>query len=414
MSVTRHAFRGARALHTAASASREAWTPLARSLARRVRFAGPVPVAEYMRECLTHPAHGYYTGVAEVLGRKGDFVTAPEVSQVFGELVGVWAGSVVQSFKGAEWRLVECGGGTGRLMADVTRVLKRLGCAPVSVGMVEASSVMAEKQRATLDGRGVPVRWFASVDDALEEGKEPVVFVAQEFFDALPVHVFQRAPGGVWRERLVDVQGDADPGPFHFRFVLAPGATPASAMLDSFVQEVGGETGRDSGDVIELSIEAMAVIEKMARCIAQRGGAALLVDYGADSGFTSAGNTLRAIRRHEITPVLSSPGACDVTVDVNFAHLRAAVERLSTPTFPVGFHGAVSQRHFLLSLGAAERFRALARSVLEKSDLSDTDMDAALAKLQSDYQRLVAPDAMGELYKVAAICHEEIGKPAGF
>jgi NADH dehydrogenase [ubiquinone] 1 alpha subcomplex assembly factor 7 len=450
---------------TSASPPREAQTPLGAELSRQILFSGPIPVDQYMRLCLTHPNHGYYTTSNKVFGKSGDFVTAPDVSQVFGEMIAVWiADTAAQLAKkhGADrgFAIAELGPGNGTLMKDILRSLRALRSLPSAVHLVEASMVLRDVQEQCLvdiaSENGIDLRWFAALDnvpdagtiiaeihDTAGEDAIPTIYIAQEFFDALAVNVFQRVAAGKWRERFVDVvRGDVDESgnrllsgaknesTRHFRFVLAPGDTPASSILVSqFLGERAGSTSddddspssvsvpfltdpvrvSDEGEVIELGADGIALAQLLAARVMRSGGAALIVDYGYDVGAEPLptcpppGNTIRAISGHRMSHVLSSPGLCDITADVNFAHLREAVR----PT-GAAFHGSVTQRDMLLRLGAAARFRRLGLAIVDNLTLDDEAIDEKLAALQEDYDRLVEPEQMGTLYRVSAITHPSL------
>lgn len=397
--------------------AKEPITPLGSFLSRQILFSGPIPVSQFMSLCLTHPQHGYYTTRTSVLGSKGDFVTAPEVSQVFGEMIAVWIAKVASQIDAPNgYTLTELGPGKGTLMKDILRSLQRLGALPAGVNLVEASTVLRNVQKDCLaplaSKENIQMRWHSSLKQVpdrttdFEPHSLPSIYVAQEFFDALPVHVFQRLPAGFWREQMVDVMRDdceaANPSPLHFRLVLAPGDTPATTVYrDRFLSSEGPES-------VELCAEGVAVAEELSRRVAQSGGAALIVDYGNDvrAGTPAPATSLRAISKHKLANVLSQPGLSDVTADVNFNHLRSATSQNGT-----AFRGSVTQREFILGLGAAARFRALGLAVVEDASLSDAVIDERLDKLQTDYDRLVGADAMGSIYRVASIANSSLTTP---
>jgi NADH dehydrogenase [ubiquinone] 1 alpha subcomplex assembly factor 7 len=410
--------------------SREPLSPLGAELKRQVLFGGAIPASQYMRLCLTHPKFGYYTTTKEVFGPDGDFVTAPEVSQVYGELVAVWIADVVRQLRvahgeRANFALAELGPGRGTLMNDILRVLIRLKCSPTAVHFVETSPVLRNLQQQRLKQYGlkndISMKWYGALDQVPDVGKTkdspPVIYIAQEFFDALPVHVVQRVGHGPWRERYVDMIRDDDEearaSPLHFRFVLAQRETLAVSMWKSLLAPAGsshapGSSTTDEsvgceGQVVELCADGLALTEEIAGRVSRSGGAALIVDYGFDMDGSLSRSTLRAIRSHQVTSVLSEPGLCDVTADVNFGHLRAVVQRTAG-----AFHGSMTQRDFLLRLGAAARFRALALGIVDDEALRSADVDAQLLKLQQDYDRLTSPREMGTLYRAAAITHPSI------
>lgn len=238
------------------------------------------------------------------------------------------------------------------------------------------------------------VNWVDTLDEALETGNSPRVFLMHEFLDALPVHVFQR-DGDRWRERLVDVNGE-----HALRFVLAGGSTQALALLDVFEPQ---------GDITEVGAEAVSVVERVAETVRKDGGMGLLIDYGEDG---QVGDSVRAFEKHLQVDVLERPGECDVTADINFAQIRMGVEQ----TEGVVMRGPVSQREFLLRLGAADRFRVVAKGVIDravKDGETDEVVDKKLDRLQADYDRLVGESQMGLRYKVAAIVRAENAELAG-
>lgn len=382
-------------------------TALAEALARRIRFGAPLTVAEYMRECLTHPKHGYYTSLS-ALGARGDFITSPEISQVFGELVGVWGAQVVIDQKLDKFRLVELGAGSGALLRDALRALKQLRQLPVRVDIVDASPTLRKAQKRTLANAGVKVYWHDALGDALDAHNTPTVVVGQEFLDALPVHVLHATPRRddsdrlAWRERLVDIDEKGA-----LQWAIARGATPASTAATSLLNK-WGTTEPTKGEVLELALEAIGVVERVATHVGSVGGAALFIDYAVP---TARVDTLRAYRAHTQVHPLTAPGTSDLTVDVNFEHLSLAVASLASP---VRAYGPVTQRELLLRLGIAHRFRALARAVIDDNLRSEQGMDAALAALQANYHSLVDHDNMGGRYSALAVLPESTNIPPAF
>jgi SAM-dependent MidA family methyltransferase len=320
-------------------------------------------VAEYMAHCLTDAEHGYYV-TRDPFGRAGDFVTTPEVSQMFGEIVGAW---LVHAWElcGAPSlaRLVEIGPGRGTMMADILRVA---ASAPgfrsaLSVHLVETSPVLRRHQAETLARHDA--RWHASFAE-VPEG--PLLLVANEFFDALPIRQYVRVEGA-WRERVVGLDGD------RLTFGIGPGQLEAGPQAPE-------------GSVFELSAAAEALIAAIAARIAVQDGAALIIDYGhAES---AAGDTLQAVKNHAYADPLDMPGEADLTAHVDFAALarRARVEGAAA-------HGPITQGEFLLKLGLLERAGRLGATA-----------DAATREsLRAAVDRLAKPDQMGTLFKVLAI-----------
>ncbi len=343
-------------------------TPLARLLADRIARTGPMVLADYMADCLLHPRHGYYA-TRDPFGQAGDFTTAPEISQMFGELLGL---SLAQAWldqgSPAPFLLAEIGPGRGTLMADVLRVLARVhGCrAAARVHLVEASAALRARQRATLGD--VPVTWHDGVQD-LPDG--PLFLIANEFFDALPIRQFQRAGAG-WRERMVGLTGDglgfglADPAPY---------AALAHRLADT-----------REGDLVELCPALPAIAGEVARRIATFGGAALVVDYG---GWHALGDTFQAVRDHLPADPFAEPGLADLTAHVDFEALALAFRAGGARATHMATQGA-----FLTRLGIGARAEVLARS------LEGAARDSHLAA----HRRLTHAGEMGEVFKVIG-CH---------
>lgn len=348
-------------------------TPLAAVLVEMIRSEGPISLARYMQECLVHPEHGYYAS-GDPFGAAGDFVTAPEISQVFGELIGLWLAERWDSMgRPRGMHLVELGPGRGTLMADLLRALQIMPELPQSaeIHLVESNRSLRAAQARQLDAH-----WhdgFESVPDG------PLFIVANEFFDALPVRQFVKTRDG-WAERLVTHNQTG--------FSLTYG--PAGDMPADLPRHLA-DTAR-TGDVIEVCPEADRLGEAIGSRIARFGGAALIIDYGYLE--TAFGETLQAVRRHQPVDIFDRPGRSDLTAHVNFERLGRAIERGGA--LPVG---PVTQGRFLLSLGIEVRAALLARRANPRQA---KDLDAAV-------RRLTAPDMMGELFKVLAVVDRATG-----
>jgi SAM-dependent MidA family methyltransferase len=353
-------------------------TPLEREIRSMIETDGPIPVDRYMELCLAHPRHGYYV-TRDPFGARGDFVTAPEVSQMFGELIGAWAAAVWQQMGALERvHLIELGPGRGTLMADALRAVKALPKfhAAVSVHLVEVSPVLREMQEKALANAGVPVAWHQGIEE-IPDG--PTIAIANEFVDALPISQFIKDRDG-WHLRMVGLVDDK------LAFVAAP--DPMLGLV--------GETGTTPvGTILERRYDRP--ISLLSRRIARQGGAALIVDYGhAESGF---GDTLQAVREHKFADPLEHPGEADLTAQVDFAAVADWAQRQGATT-----HGPLSQGEFLRRLGIEARAARLKANATEQQA---ADIDAALA-------RLTAPDQMGELFKVLAIADPKLGPLSGF
>ncbi|MFG1480071.1 SAM-dependent methyltransferase [Xanthobacter sp. V4C-4] len=339
-----------------------------------------MPVSRYMALCLGHPRHGYYI-TRDPLGAGGDFTTAPEISQMFGELLGLWAVATWQQM-GAPPRFVlaELGPGRGTLMADAlraARVAPAFGAA-AQVHLVETSPVLRTAQRRALADRAV--QWHDRVED-LPPG--PAIVLANEFFDALPVDQYVRAADG-WHERRVGLDADGrlvfglDPRPSPLAAAFAPrGPAPEGAVLERM----------ESGPALAL-----------ARHLAAGGGAALVVDYGHAGGF---GDTLQALSGHAFADPLAAPGAADLTAHVDFA----ALARMAAGQGAAAF-GPVPQGEFLLRLGLGARAERLMADA--GPDGEDAIAGAALRLAGT------GDGQMGALFKVLALAAPAVGTPPAF
>jgi NADH dehydrogenase [ubiquinone] 1 alpha subcomplex assembly factor 7 len=354
---------------------------LGRILADRIVRGGPINVADYMAAALGDPEHGYYRR-ADPLGAGGDFTTAPEISQLFGELIGAWLIDCWdRAGRPARFNLVELGPGRGTLMADIVRVARHVPgfLSAAEIHLVEINPRLRQAQAAAL--AGLAPSWhdaFAAVPDG------PVMLVANEFLDALPIRqlVFWK---GAWRERLVDWSAE---GGFHF--VLSEERSPLSLLVPP-------ETSGDERAIYELSPAVIAVGTEVARRVAAHGGAALFVDYGrAESG---PGESLQAVRAHRMVGVLENPGEADLSAHVDFARLGRVARDAGAD-----IAGPAAQGDFLAALGIGIRAERLKRGL----------PDEGAAALDRAVERLTCPDAMGQLFKVLAVVPRGGIRPAGF
>ena len=355
--------------------------PLARLIARQVAERGPVTVAQFMAMALGHPEHGYYMN-KDPFGREGDFITAPEVSQIFGELIGLWCVEVWRLMdRPAQFVLCELGPGRGTLMADALRAAGQSAdfMWAAKIHLVETSPGLRARQREALAGHRV--EWHDRLD-SVPGG--PIMVIANEFFDALPVHQLIRTRAG-WRERLV---AGSESG---LHFVLSDSSPPAAALLSLDVLRKARP-----GEVAEIQPALLTHAAAIAARLAEFGGIALIVDYG--HALSAPGNTLQAVRRHRPHDVLAEPGEADLTVHVDFDALaRAAGGGVQ------GF-GPQCQGDFLRALGIEVRAARLAAA---------TTPDQA-RDIASGVARLIAPDQMGTLFKVLVLARHDMEPPPGF
>ena len=359
------------------------FSPLMSDIKNLIRTAGPMPVWRYMDLCLSHPQHGYYVS-RDPLGREGDFITAPEVSQMFGELLGLWAASVWKSIGSPpQVRLIELGPGRGTMMADALRALRVLPplYQAISVHLVEINPALHEKQQAALSGVR-NIEWHASIDE-IPPG--PSIILANEYFDVLPVHqVVRRATG--WHERTVEIDGNG-----RLAFGVAAEPMPRfEVLLPPLVREA------PIGAVFEWRPDAE--IMKIASRVRDNGGAALIIDYGHVR--SDAGDTFQAIARHSFADPLKNPGLADVTAHVDFEALARAAEDVGARV-----HGPVTQGDFLQRLGIETRAVTLmAKATPEVSQ----DVAEALKRLIGGGR-----SGMGSMFKVIGISAPDIGTLVG-
>jgi NADH dehydrogenase [ubiquinone] 1 alpha subcomplex assembly factor 7 len=344
--------------------------PLAAVFARLIAQIGPISVMQYMGE-----ANARYYATRDPLGEGGDFVTAPEISQMFGELIGLWLADIwSQAGRPEPVHYVELGPGRGTLARDALRAAAKAGLVP-QVHFVEASPTLRG-----LQGQVVPqAQWHNDV--ASLPADAPILLVANEFLDALPVRQLVRAEVG-WRERMVTFQDG--------RFLPVVGDRPMDAAVPDLLCEAR------PGTILETCPGAAAVVDEVARRLVAQGGAALFVDYGHATFHT--GSTLQAVRGHRKVDPFADPGEADLTALVDFATL-ADVARAPGARWL----GTVEQGAWLCKLGIDERAAALARAAPAQAEA------VAVAR-----DRLVEPDQMGALFKVLGLAAPDWPDGAGF
>ncbi|SMH58427.1 class I SAM-dependent methyltransferase [Azospirillum agricola] len=367
---------------------------LARLLARRIVMDGPLSVGAFMAEALGHPRFGYYMR-QDPFGAGGDFTTAPEISQMFGELVGLWCVDTWARLGGpTPFRLVELGPGRGTLMRDALRAAAMVPAftAGATIHLVETSPTLRARQRETL-GDSVAVQWH----DRLEEVPEgPTLLIANEFFDALPIRQVQKTSHG-WFERLIDLAPEGTEEAPRFRFVLEAFGSSGSRLVPESLRDTAPE-----GSVVEVSPASLSVAGAIGARLAAHPGAALIVDYGYAHG-PAVGDTLQALRRHAYAPALDDPGEADLTAHVDFAALAADARAAGADAF-----GTVDQGEWLERLGIRQR----------AAMLSAKATPAQAADIRSALGRLIGPEQMGTLFKALALATPGAftggNAPAGF
>ncbi len=363
-------------------------SPLFNHIRARILRDGPLSVAQFMEEALGNRDYGYYI-TRDPLGARGDFITAPEISQVFGELLGMWSASVWESLgRPSLFRWVEMGPGRGTLMADAIRATRRLDGfhAAANIHLIESSPVLQTAQANALSTVGFKdVSWHRDLSQ-VPEG--PVICMANEFFDALPVRQFQKVVSS-WRERLVDVTETKD----GLRFVLSTAAAKPHFIPDT-------ETIRKTADGgwVETSPTSMRIVHTLADRLVSSGGAAVIIDYGHTQ--TAPGETLQAVQNHTFGDVLDHPGEQDLTAHVDFDALGRIVLHAGAVK-----HGPTTQNAYLNAMGLPIRARQLAAAV------ASVDQGQSIARA---IDRLVNPEHMGTLFKVMGISAPNLANLVGF
>ena len=341
-------------------------------------------IAAFMAEALLHPQYGYYR-TADPFGRDGDFITSPDISQIFGELIGLWVVEMWQALGSpADAALVELGPGRGTLMTDALRAAKVVPefLEAISVHLVETNPVLRKAQKAQLSDYSPT--WHDSVGTLPDI---PNLIIANEFFDALPIHQFRYTDAG-WREVLVGI------GKEGLDLIISSRETPHIALIDDVIT-----CNAKIGDITEICPAAISLFEILASGITKNSGAALVIDYGSE--FKEPKATLQGLHRHKATNFLDSPGEVDISAHLDFSALKRAVPP------GVSCWGPVAQREFLLSMGIEIRASRLTKLATEKEK----------AKIHSACNRLIGPSEMGTLFKVLAVTSgEEVPSsvPPGF
>jgi NADH dehydrogenase [ubiquinone] 1 alpha subcomplex assembly factor 7 len=360
-------------------------SPLESKIRRLIATAGPMPVAEYMAHCLGDAGHGYYM-TQEPLGSAGDFITAPEISQIFGELIGLWAAAVWdQMGSPADVGLVELGPGRGTMMQDMLRAVRIVPTfrQALSVHLVETSPLLRRHQQQTLADQDVSILWhdaLANVPDG------PAIIVANEFFDALPIHQAVKQENG-WHERVVGTNGSGK-----LKFAIAPEPLHAfDRMLPAQVRTA------ETGAIYEWRTDTYA--REVGQRFVRDGGAALIIDYGHVR--SDVGDTLQAVRSHRKSDPFAAPGLADITAHVDFQALGRAAESTGARV-----HGPVEQAVLLRRLGIEQRAAKLKTAAVPSKA---TAIDAALARLLAG-----GPTGMGTMFKAIGLSAPQLATLPGF
>lgn len=414
---------------------------MAKHIKSLIRFrGGPITIADYMEEVLTNPTAGFYIN-RDVFGAEGDFITSPDVSQMFGELVGIWSMCLWQQMgQPKQLNLVELGPGRGTLMADLLRGVSKFSdyADAIAVHLVECSPTLRAIQQKSLGAvleqqeQGTNVTGNAPSQETVNVPKKmvstffkssiswhadleevprgvPTIIIAHEFFDALPIHQFQKSSRGGWCEKLIDVDETSEEG---LRFVLSPSPTTASNLYLAKRFKWASLEEKAKLNQVEVCPQALKLTHEIAKRVGEDGGGALVIDYGEEKLIS---DSLQAIHKHKFVHVLHDPGKADLSAYVDFAALKHVVKESAVGA---NAFGPISQSQFLGMLGINFRLEALLKNATEKQ----------AEALQSGYWRLVGegsapwwegdekltPIGMGSRYKVLSIVNSGLGAPQCF
>lgn len=355
-------------------------TPLYHKLVTLIESEGPISIERYMALCLGDPEHGYYM-TRDPFGTRGDFTTAPEITQMFGELIGLWIADLYLKLGTPKSiAIAEIGPGRGTLMADALRAMRAVPNLVESahIYLVETSPALTRLQQERLSQSGARVNWLNNIDELPDD---LTLIIANEWFDALPIRQYQRVEQG-WAERLIGLDADRN-------LVLRIDTLKVLPAADDIA----------IGTIRERAVIGESLIAKLATRLQTYGGAFLAIDYGsAQSGF---GDTLQAVKDHRFVPVFEEPGEADLTTQVDFAALLRVAQKSGVRIF-----GPIPQADFLLSLGLKERTEQL---------LANANSDQQ-ASIRAAFERLTQRDktGMGDLFKAIAITDANSPLPSGF
>ncbi len=348
----------------------------------QIAATGPLGVEAYMELCLTDPDFGYYV-TRDPLGKPGDFVTAPEISQMFGEVIGAWCAHMwVELGRPAEFALVEAGPGRGTLMQDILRTACQLPGIRDAVRcvLVEASPVLRVQQKSKLEGETDRITWQS---DFATFPEMPMILIANEFVDALPVRQFQRGPSG-WFERGIGVGVDAQ---LEWTMLDSPDLEP---LVPPALRRT------DVGQIVEIASRRDGFAATIGHHLSQHPGAALIIDYGYEGPMP--GDSFQAVKAHEFADPLLDPGNADLTAHVDFGAFSKAARSSGARAW-----GPIPQGTFLEQLGIGPRAEQIIQANPERRE-----------RVARDLERLTAADKMGMLFKALVIASPNLEAPPPF
>lgn len=341
-------------------------------LVKIIRDNGPISIAHYMSECLFNPKYGYYT-TKKIFGADGDFITSPEISQVFGELIGIWCASFWEKTGCRQINLIEFGPGLGTLMDDLLRGTKHIKNfhENISICMVEASDTLINKQQEKLKDKHNNIKWYKNFSEI--EHDKPFIFLANEFFDALPISQYIKL-NGILRERLIDIDANGNLQFTHANFAAKP------ELPEKFINSL------QDNEITEFSSFSSSIMKDISSSLKENGGAGIIIDYGYSDYMQ--GDSLQALKNHKYHNILENPGEADITSHVNFKMLKDIADSSGINSSDI-----ITQSNFLNSMGIDIRKQAL----MKKASNSQKKT------IEDSIRRLIDIKEMGELFKVLIV-----------
>ena len=345
---------------------------------KKIKLEGPITIADYMSDCLLAPNHGYYNK-NNVIGAKGDFITSPEISQIFGELIGLsFVDYWYKCKKPKQPILVDMGGGNGTMMKDALRAIKQVDkilTKNIQPIFIESSHILTEKQKLNIPES-------KSFNDINEIPNGFSMIFANEFFDALPIHQFIKINNN-WHERLIDINPNND-----LKFVYSKNPSPYESILPEYL--------KNNNKIIEFSPAIINIITSIVKKILDHGGAFLIIDYALNKNDDYG--SFQAVKNHKYINPLIAPGECDLSTKVDFTLIMNIAKKLNANVY-----GPIKQNIFLRNLGIDIRCKQLIKNNPDKKQI-----------ILNDYYRLTSDHEMGNLFEVILITSENSIQPAGF
>jgi len=338
-----------------------------------IKKRGEISLSEFIDIAMNEPNHGYYIK-QKPIGSKGDFVTAPEISQIFGEIIGIWIQDYIQKLSlNEDFQIIDLGGGRGTLLKDISKVINNKN---VNYVFIDINSNLIEEQR-----KSVPK--CKHFKDISEIPNLPSIFIGNEFLDVFPIKQFKKK-GEHWEEIFITLKNDD--------FIFCSKELEDISDLQDINHYIP-----ENADFFEVNTKLEDKISEIAKFINKNGGISIFIDYGYTDNY---GNSLQAIKKHKFVNPLSFPGESDITSHVNFSHIIYLAKKYNLNHF-----GPVPQRDFFIRMGAKLRLQSLKNSLKKNNDKEI---------LENDLNRIIGKEEMGTLFKVIALSEKTKLIPEGF